>query len=115
LINVVFFYGHEDVNRCLRAHHAGFACRVLGRALVRHKVSASSGVRGTLAFTPFSAYHFAAGSIKLGRKHNRGLALVPYLAGQLSVRLPLYSLRMAHEGQWAAIAAYVRGLAAGAK
>lgn len=110
-----FFFSHEDVDWCLRAKREGFVCRVLGRPLVRHKVSASSGIRGSLTFSPFSAFHFAAGSMKLGRKHYRNLWIVPYLAGQLSFRLPVYLWRMARSGQVAAIPSYFRGLIAGAR
>lgn len=113
LFDESFFFGHEDVDWCLRARDAGFQCRVVGRPLVRHKVSASSGVRGSLTFTPFSAFHFAAGSVKLGRKRNRGWRFLPFAAGQILVRLPLYALRMARAGQGQAIVSYFKGLKEG--
>src|SRR5439155_5036651 len=89
-----FFFGHEDVDWCLRAKNKGLACYVVSEPLVRHKISASSGVRGSLTFTPFSAYHFAAGSMKLGRKHHSGPARVVDVLGQVGVRFPVYAWRV---------------------
>ena len=45
LFDESFFFGHEDVDWCMRAGDAGLRCRVVGAPLVRHKVSVSSGVR----------------------------------------------------------------------
>jgi GT2 family glycosyltransferase len=113
LFDESFFFGHEDVDWCMRARDAGLRCRVAGQPLVRHKVSASGGSRGSLAFTRFSAFHFAAGSVKLGRKRNHGLRLVPFVVGQLFLRLPVYGFRMVAAGRPGALVSYLAGLVAG--
>lgn len=80
---------------CLRARRHGLPCRVLGRALVRHEVSVTSGIRGSDVLTPRSAYTHATGSVLIGPKHYRGAAAYGFLLGLLAIRIPYNSLRMA--------------------
>jgi GT2 family glycosyltransferase len=110
-----FFFGHDDVDWCLRARQQGYLRLVVGQALVRHKVSTTGGERGSTAFTSFSAYHHAAGSMLMGAKHARGAGLAPYLFGQLCVRWPYYSLQMLRAGRLDGPTAYLRGLLAGSR
>ncbi len=108
-----FFFGHDDVDWCLRARKAGYLRLVVGEPLVRHKVSTTGGKRGSTVFTDFSAYHHAEGSMLLGAKHARGLRLGPYLFGQFVVRFPYYSLEMLRNGRWTGPLSYLRGLIRG--
>jgi GT2 family glycosyltransferase len=105
-----FFFGHDDVDWCLRARQAGLRSVVVGQVLARHKVSTTGGIRGSTVLTPFSAYHHAKGSVLIGRKHASGWALLPYALGQLCVRFPYYSLQMLRAGQARGVFAYAQGL-----
>jgi GT2 family glycosyltransferase len=113
LLDERFFSGHDDVDWGLRLKRAGRKAMLLGRPLAAHKVSATVGVRGSTVFAPTQAYHHARGSMLLAAKYARGPRLLPYMAGQLLVRLPFYSVQMAAAGRPAGAAAYVRGLLSG--
>ncbi|MEP7027370.1 MAG: glycosyltransferase family 2 protein [Candidatus Eisenbacteria bacterium] len=63
-----YLYG-EDADWCLRARAAGFACLYAPRAVLRHRVSGSSG-----AASPFKAYHRTRAGLRLAGRHARGLA-----------------------------------------
>ena len=63
-----YLYG-EDADYCLRARAAGLACLYVPRAVVRHRVSGSSG-----AASPFKAYHRTRAGLLLATRHARGLA-----------------------------------------
>jgi GT2 family glycosyltransferase len=54
----------EDVDFCLRARRAGWKCLYEPRALVRHKVSSSSGG----GMTPFKLEHRIASTLRLFRR-----------------------------------------------
>jgi GT2 family glycosyltransferase len=110
LLDERFFAGHDDVDWGLRLKRAGRKAMLLGRPLAAHKVSASVGVRGSNVFAPTQAYHHARGSMLLAAKYARGPRLLPYMAGQLLVRLPFYAVQMTAAGRPAGVAAYVRGL-----
>jgi hypothetical protein len=108
-----FFFGHDDVDWCLRARAKGYVLLLVARPLALHKVSTTGGRRGSTVFTSFSAYHHAKGSMVLGAKHARGIRLAPYLAGQFLLRFPYYSLSMVAAGRLLGPLAYLRGLLAG--
>ena len=113
LLDDRFFFGHDDVDMCLRARKKGYACVVLGRPLVKHKVSVTSGVRGSNVLKPATAYTHAVGSVLIGAKHFRGAAGLPFLFGLLALRLPYNVFTMALAGQWRSALAYLRGLGVG--
>jgi GT2 family glycosyltransferase len=56
----------EDADWCVRARRAGFACLWVPRAVVRHRVSGSSG-----AASPFKAYHRTRGGLRLAAERGR--------------------------------------------
>lgn len=107
------FFGHDDVDWCLRARDAGLESVVVGQLLATHKVSTTGGIRGSTVFTAFSAYHHAKGSVLVGRKRARGPGILAYAVGQLGVRFPYYSLQMLRAGQPFGGLAYARGLVDG--
>jgi hypothetical protein len=61
------------------------------------------------------AYHYARGSVLLGRKHAAGLGLAAFMAGQLFVRFPYYSLGMLRSGRGKGAIKYLRGLIDGSR
>jgi GT2 family glycosyltransferase len=61
-----YLYG-EDADWCVRARAAGFGCLYVPRAIVRHRVSGSSG-----AASPFKAYHRTRAGLRLAERHARG-------------------------------------------
>jgi GT2 family glycosyltransferase len=107
-----FFFGHEDIDWCLRAADAGLRCVLVGQALVRHKISVTGGRRGG-AFSNFSAFHFGRGSMRVGHKHHRGWRIAPFLFGQFCVRLPAYTLQILASRQVAPAALYAWGMVLG--
>ncbi len=110
LLDERFFFGHDDVDWSLRARAAGFQCSVLGRALVRHKVSVTSGIRGSNLLAPRAAYMHATGSVLIGHKHFRGVSAFAFYAGLLGLRLPYNVATLALARRWASVRAYLRGL-----
>jgi len=113
LLDDRFFFGHDDVEWCLRARRHGLRCLVVPAALVRHKVSVTSGVRGSNVLGPSSAYTHALGSVLVGAKHFKGFRALPFLLGLLAIRMPYNLSVMALAGAWRSILPYVRGLVEG--
>jgi GT2 family glycosyltransferase len=105
-----FLLGHDDIDWALRLRDAGYEIRVVGEPLVRHKVSVSAGVRGSNVLQPLQAYHYARGSMLVAAKHRHGWRTFPYLAGQLLVRLPFYTVQMLRARKPEGVRSYVRGL-----
>jgi GT2 family glycosyltransferase len=103
----------EDLDLSLRAKAAGYRCLVVGRPLVAHKVSVSSGRRGTTLPLGVAAYYMARNAFPVARRHVRGLRAPVFLFGQTCVRLPRYVLGMVLAGQWPSIRRYLRGFADG--
>jgi GT2 family glycosyltransferase len=113
LLHEGFFVGLDDIDWCLRLREAGYEVRVAGQPLVAHKVSATVGERGSNVLTSAQAYHYARSSMLLGARWRRGWRLPLYLAGQVLIRFPYYSLQMALRGRPDGIASYARGIAHG--
>jgi GT2 family glycosyltransferase len=87
-----FFLNYEDVDFCLTAAESGYRCLLVGNPLVRHKVSASGGIRGTDRLSPDKAYYFARNSFHLLRRHASGLGALTGTIGQLAVAFPFWAL-----------------------
>lgn len=102
-----YFLYMEDVEWSLRMRRAGWKLAVLGRPLVHHVGSASSGgVNGRL-LNPLSARLIARNAWIVRRRLRLGF---PFFIGQLFVRLPYYLLlSLAHRRPDVAVA-YLKGL-----
>jgi len=85
-----YFLYMEDVEWSLRMRRAGWTLAVFGQPLVHHVGSASSGGVSGRLLTPLSARLTARNAWIVRRR--LGLRLVPFLIGQLVVRLPYYLL-----------------------
>lgn len=88
-----FFLNCEDVDFCLAARKANYRCVLVGKPLVRHKVSASGGIRGTDHLSPDKAYYFARNSFHLLRRHTSGLWALTGTLSQFAVVLPYWTLQ----------------------
>lgn len=84
-----YLYG-EDADYSLRARAAGLACLYVPRAVVRHRVSGSSG-----AASPFKAYHRTRAGLRLASRHARGI-------GRATWPLAFPLLLLAQSVAWAA-------------
>jgi len=105
----LFLY-FEDAEFCLRAGQAGIRCALVPRPLVRHKVSASAGQRGSNRLTPDRAYYFGRNPLLMARRlAPRGWPLRGGL-GFLTVIAPVTALRLARTRDLAALRAYGAGL-----
>jgi GT2 family glycosyltransferase len=95
---------NEDVDFCLRARRAGWTCWYEPSAVVRHKVSASSGG----GFTPYKLEHRIASSYRLFRRFKPlwwRLILSPvHVAAFLVMAAVLLCT-----GRWALFRAAIRG------
>jgi GT2 family glycosyltransferase len=109
-----FFYGYDDLDYSLRLRERGFRCVIVGRTTVKHKVSVTSGSRGSGVLGPKSAYTYGLGTVLTGAKHNSGLRAIPFLVG-LVVRMSYTLGSMAAAGRWDSAGSYLRGLASGFK
>jgi len=79
----------EDTDLCLRARHAGWACRFVPAALLVHYVSSSSGG----AVNPFKAYQRTRAGLRLFARHARGLQWLTWPLG-------FVALLLAHAAKW---------------
>jgi GT2 family glycosyltransferase len=84
-----YLYG-EDADYCLRARARGFACLYVPKAVMRHRVSGSSG-----AASPFKAYHRTRAGLRLASVHAQGL-------GRATWPLVFPLLLLAQSAAWAA-------------
>ncbi len=110
LLDERLFFGHDDVDWCLRARQRGYRSLVLARPLARHKVSVTSGIRGSNVLGPRSAYTYGSGSVLVGAMHFSRLRAVPFLLGLFALRIPYNVMVMASGGGWRSIPAYLRGI-----
>lgn len=102
-----YFRIGEDVEWCFRVRKAGFKILFVGLPLAAHKVSASTGVRGTNLLLPINAYFYARNFFMMLRDHRESLSVVAGVIGQTFVRLPFYVFfRMSSR---ASVRAYLQG------
>ena len=100
-----FFMYYEDSDLSLRASKHGYRLVMTPRARMWHKVSVSSGGRDS----PFERYWMGRSSVLFFRTHVQGwrwLIVLPYRTVSAAKTL----MRLGLGGQWAAAAAYLRGL-----
>ena len=113
LLDDRFFFGHDDVDWCLRARKKGFRCLVVPRALVRHKVSVTSGLRGKNVLSPSSAFTHGLGSVLIGSKHFQGWRAAGFIAGLVALRMPYNIAALALSGGRGSMIPYLKGIAEG--
>lgn len=85
-----YFLNAEDIEWCYRAKKSGFKIIYVSKPLARHKVSASSGIRGTNILSPGNAFFYARNFFILLRDHKKSFNLFTAIIGQSFIRLPFY-------------------------
>ena len=88
-----FYLNYEEVDFCLRAAKANYRCIQVGKPLVRHKISASHGIRGTDDFSPDKAYYFARNQILLLRRNSSGMYALTGFLSQFIIALPFWTFQ----------------------
>jgi hypothetical protein len=106
LLDTDFYFYGEDADYCLRARAKGFACLYVPRAVLRHRVSASSGVA-----SPFKAYHRTRAALLLASRHAKGLSRATWPIVFPFLLLAQASSWAVRGGGWPAFRASARAVA----
>jgi GT2 family glycosyltransferase len=88
-----FFLNCEDLDFCLRANKVGYTCIQTGKSLVRHKISASHGIRGTDFFSPDKAYYFARNQFLFLHHISSGVYTLTGFISQFVIVLPFWTMQ----------------------
>ncbi len=105
----------EDTEYCFRARAAGYRSLYVPSALVRHKVSSTSGVPGSNIMTPQRSYYYARNMLLLVLKRVPCPERFSCFLGQFLISLPYYSGTIAMQRVDGALRAYYRGIWSGLK
>jgi GT2 family glycosyltransferase len=88
-----YFHFFDEVDLCERAHRLGYRSYVVPEPLVRHKVSASTGERGSNRFNRRQAYFFSRNRMRFVRKNLTGVSRAASTASQVGLLLPYEAAR----------------------
>jgi GT2 family glycosyltransferase len=105
----------EDIEYGFRARDAGSKSLYVPNALVRHKVSSTSGVQGSNAMTPQRSYFYARNMILLVLKRAPWPERFTCFLGQFVISLPYYSGMIAMQRVRGGLRAYYRGIGSALK
>jgi len=109
LWDALFIY-FEDAEFCLRAGRAGYRCVLIGKPLVRHKVSASMGNVGDYPFSALKGYYFGRNPLLTLRHGVAGRWTLVGLLGLCGVIYPYNLWQCVKVRNWAALGGYLRGI-----
>ena len=113
-LDEAYFHYFEDTDFCERARLAGYETWLAAGPPVRHKVSASAGVRGSNRLNRNQAYYFVRNRVRFLRRTFRGPRRVTALIAQ--PKLVAYEcLKAVAAGNWAESRGRFEGLIAGLK
>lgn len=105
-----YFHYFEDADFCARARRAGFASYVVPNPLVRHKVSASAGARGSNRLNRLQAYYFSRNRYRFLRGNVGGARRISTLLSQVLLLLPRDAYRDLRSGNLEALLGRISGL-----
>lgn len=105
----------EDIEYGFRARDAGSKSLYVPSALVRHKVSSSSGVQGSNVMTPQRSFFYARNMILLVLKRVHWPEHFTCFLGQFAISLPYYSGMIAMQRVRGGLRAYYRGIGSALK
>lgn len=100
----------EDLDFCLKALIKGWESWVIPSAVAHHKVSASSGVKGSNVMTRMRSYYYAKNMLILVKNIPWSKGSYTRLLGQVVVRLPYYTLQISLQGVKGGLRSYLRGM-----
>jgi GT2 family glycosyltransferase len=100
----------EDLDFCLKALSKGWESWVISSAVAHHKVSASSGVKGSNVMTQMRSYYYAKNMLILVKNMPWSEGSYTRLLGQLFVRLPYYTVQISLQGVKGGLKAYFQGM-----
>ena len=100
----------EDIEFGFRAREAGVSSLYVPSAMVRHKVSSSSGVPGSNIMTPQRSFFYARNMILLVLKRVPWPRRFTCFLGQFVISLPYYSGLIAMQKVRGGLRAYYRGI-----
>jgi GT2 family glycosyltransferase len=100
----------EDLDFCLKAFLKGWESWVIPSALAHHKVSASSGVKGTNVMTRVRSYYYPKNMLVLVKRLPMSEGSFTRLLGQFLVRFPYYSVLISIQGVKGGLISYLRGI-----
>lgn len=104
------FLYFEDAFFCYKAKLKGYESYIVKQALVKHRVSSSSGIKGTNHMSCTRSYHFARNPFLFIKNEKVFFYQVSQLFGQLCIRLPYYLFKMCREKQIGSVRCYLFGL-----
>lgn len=110
LFDEKYFLYWEDVDFCIRVRNSGYKCYFVNKSLIKHKVSASGGIKGTNKLSPTRAYYYARNPFVFMKKNNH--SRITEIIGQIFIRLPFYITTV---DNFKAAKEYIRGLIDGIK
>lgn len=105
-----YFHYFEDVDLCERARASGWRSVLVPEALVRHKVSAAAGTRGSNRLNRDQTYYFARNRLLFVRRNLAGGRRITATIAQFALLLPYECLRAARRGNWPEILGRVEGV-----
>ena len=87
LLDPIYFAYYEDTDYSFRVRDAGYKIKVIPGSVIRHKKSASAGIKGSSRISSQQAYLWARNGIIFGEKNLTGMDKTSYLFGELTFRL----------------------------
>lgn len=110
LFNESYWMYAEDLDFCLKALYKGWESWVIPLAMAHHKVSASSGVKGSNVMTRMRSYYYAKNMLILVKNMPWSEGSFTRLLGQLFARLPYYTVQISLQGVKGGLRSYLRGM-----
>lgn len=110
LLDEDLFVYFEETDLCLRAARAHFRCMLVHEPLVRHKVSASSGIRGTDYLTATKAYYFGRNPFLILRHNPSWFLRLSGFLSQFAVVLPFWAYQSFKARNMGVMREYIVGM-----
>jgi len=105
-----YFLYFEDIVFCKKIIDEGFSCYLLAEPLVRHDVSASTGIAGSNNISSLKAYYFARNPLLYIKANTNSPKKILQIIGQFIIRFPYYLFFMLRMKSVQLIFSYLRGL-----
>lgn len=107
LLDAGYFAYYEDADYSFQARSAGFDLLVVPESIIRHKKSASVGIRGSDKITPVQSYLWARNGIIFGKKRLTGINKSIFILNQFFIKFLFCSMKFS---SFESFLNYVKGL-----